>query len=115
MRCVDEDADANMLVHRVVIVKVEAADGGLGFIQVNHQTELFLAEQVVVIQQELLDLELCIGHIRSADTPNRAVVLPTINLCTILGLGATERNRVVFDEHGPSFVEKVAISQRIGM
>lgn len=110
---VDEDADADVRIDGVVVVEVEAADGSAAFVQVNHQAELLLAGQVVVIQQKLFDLEARVGNESSTDAPNGAVVLPSINPLGIVGLGATERNRVVFYEHGGSMVENLSFIGRL--
>lgn len=110
---VDEDADADVPIDGVVVVKVEAADGSAAFVQVNHQAELFLAKQIVVAQQELFDLETGVGNESPADAPNGAIVLPSINPFGVVGLGATERNRVVFDEHGGSMVENLSFIGRL--
>lgn len=47
---VDEDAYADVFINGVEVVKVEATDGSAVFGEVNHQAELLLAEQVVVVQ-----------------------------------------------------------------
>ena len=99
VRRVNEDSDADVRIDRVEVIKVEAADGCAAFGEVDHQAELLLAEQVVVIQQELLDLEVRKRHKRPADAPHGAVVLPAVDPLGIVRLGATERNRVVFDKH----------------
>lgn len=99
VRLVNEDAYADVFINGVEVVKVKAADGSVAFDEVNHQAELLLAEQVVVTQQELLDLEACVGHKSPADAPHGAVVLPAVNQLGVVGFGATERNRVVFDKH----------------
>ena len=44
VRRVDKNANTNMRIDRVEVVKVEAADGNAAFGEVNHQAELFLAE-----------------------------------------------------------------------
>ena len=85
---INENAYANMLIDRVVVVKVKAADGGSALVQVNHQAELFLAVEVVVAQQELLDLEQGIRHMGATDAPNGTVVFPAVNLSGIFRLGA---------------------------
>ena len=103
VRRINEDADADVFINGVEVVKVEAADGSAAVGEVNHQAELLLAEQVVVVQQELLDLEARVGYKRPAHAPHGAVVLPAVNLLGVVGLGATERNRVIFDEHGGFF------------
>ncbi len=96
---VDEDAQSRPLVEGIVVVDVDAAYGLPVFGQVNHQAELLCAEQVVVVQQELLNLETGIGHMGAAHSPDVAVVLPKENLSGILRLGATQRYRVILDEH----------------
>ena len=96
---VDEDADARPTVDGIVIVNVDATYGFTGRCMVNHQAELFLAEEVVIVEQELFDVELREGRIRPADAPHAAVVLPAVNLLCVARFGATERNRVVVDEH----------------
>ena len=52
---VNEDADSGTLVDGVVVENVDTADALA--VVVNHQTQLVVREQVVVIHQELLDLE----------------------------------------------------------
>ena len=96
---VDEDAQSRAAIEAIIIEDVDTADGLSAFIQVNHQTELLVAEQVVVSQQELLYLKTSVRHMRPTDPPDVAVVLPKENLTGILGLGTTERYRVILDEH----------------
>ena len=101
---IDEDADFGPLVEGVVVVEVDAADGFTGGVEVNHQAQLLLRGQVVVIQEKLFDVEQCIGRNGPADAPHTAVVLPSVDLLRVLGLGATECYRVVFYEHGCKIV-----------
>ena len=97
---VDEDADLGTFVESIVVVDVDATDGLLRVDEVNHQAELFLRVQVVVVQQELLDVEQRVGRNGSADAPHGAVVFPVVNQRRVFRLGATECYRVVLDEHG---------------
>lgn len=83
---VDEDAQAGTAVESVVVMDVDAAYGLPALGQVDHQAELFLGRNVVVAQQELLDLEAGVGHMRTTDPPDVAVVLPTENPFGILRL-----------------------------
>jgi hypothetical protein len=101
------------LVEAVIVEDVDATNGLSAFGQVDHQAELFVAEQVIVAQKELLNLETGVGHMRPTDPPDVAVVFPKANLTGILGLGATERNRVIVDEHIVSFVENTSFSCRL--
>ena len=86
---VNQDAQSGPLVDGVVVEDVDAAYGLSAFGQVNHQAELPLTGQVVVVQEELLDLEKGVGHMRPTHSPDVAVVLPKENLTGIFGLGAT--------------------------
>ena len=88
-RFVNQDAQSCAAIEAVVIENVDTADGCSAFIQVDHHTELLLACQVVVPQQELLYLEVGIGYMRSTHAPDVAVVLPKENLTGILRLGTT--------------------------
>ena len=106
-RFVNQDAQSCTAIEAVVVEDVDTADGLSAFIQVNHQTELLVGEQVVVSQQELLYLKASVRHMRPAHPPNVAVVLPKENLTGIFGLGTTERYRVILDEH---FVQVVEIT-----
>ena len=99
-RLVDEDAQSRAAIEAIIIEDVDTADGLSAFIQVNHQTELLVAEQVVVVQQELLYLKTGIGHMRPAHPPDVTVVLPKENLTGIFRLGATECYHLIFNEHG---------------
>lgn len=110
---INQDAQARPLVDAVVVEDVDAANGLSAFGQVDHQAELLVAEQVVVAQQELLDLKPGVRHMRPADTPDGAVVLPKENLPGILGLGATECYDVVLDEHIVRFVENTTFQSRL--
>ena len=110
---INQDAQSRAAIEAVVVEDVDTADGCSAFIQINHQTELLVAEQVVVAQQELLDLKTGVRHMRSADTPDGAVVLPKENLPGILGLGTTECYDVVLDEHNVRFVEKTTLPSRL--
>jgi hypothetical protein len=101
------------LVDAVVVEDVDAADGLPAFGQVNHQAKLLIAEQVVVAQKELLNLETGVGHVRPADPPDVAIVLPKENLSGILGLGTTKRYRVILDEHFIQFFEITRFSCRL--
>ena len=101
---VDKDAQTRPLVDAVIVEDVDTANGLATFGEVDHQAELLVAEQVVVAQQELLDLESGIRHMGAAHPPDVAVVLPKENLSGILRLGATERYRVILDEHFVLFV-----------
>jgi hypothetical protein len=112
-RFVNQNAQTRPLVDAVVVEDVDAADGLPAFGQVNHQTELFVAEQVIVAQQELFDLETGVGHVRPADPPDVAIVLPKENLSGILGLGTTKRYRVILDEHFVQFFEITCFSCRL--
>ncbi len=102
---VDENAQARPLVNAIIVENVDAADGLPAFGQVDHQAKLLIAEQVIVAQKELLDLKTGVGHVRPAHPPDVAVVLPNENLTGILGLGTTERYRVILDEHFVQFFE----------
>jgi len=110
---VDEDSQTGALVEAVVVVDVDAADGLPTFAQVDHQTELLVAEQVIVAQKELLNLESGVGYMRSTYPPNVAIVLPKENLSGIFGLGTTKRYRVIFDEHFIQFFEITRFSCRL--
>jgi hypothetical protein len=101
------------LVHAVVVEDVDTANGLSAFVQVDHQAELLVAEQVVISQQELLDLKTGIRHMRPAHPPDVVVVLPKENLTGILRLGATERYRVILDEHFVQFVEITSFPNRL--
>ena len=102
---VDQDAQARPLVDGVVVEDVDAANSLSGLVQVNHQTELFLTQQVVVAHQKLFDLETGVGHMGTANPPYGPVILPGIDQFRILGLGATERYHVVFDKHTLQIVD----------
>ena len=112
-RFVNQNAQTRPLVDAVVVEDVDAADGLSAFGQVNHQSELLVAEQVIVAQKELLNLESGVGHVRPTDPPDVAVVLPKENLSGILGLGTTERYRVILDEHFVQFIEITYFSCRL--
>ena len=99
-RFVNQDAQSCAAIEAVVIENVDTADGCSTFIQVNHQSELLVAEQVVVSQQELLYLKASVRHMRPAHPPNVAVVFPKENLTRILRFGASERYHLIFNEHG---------------
>ena len=111
---VDQDAQASPLVDGVVVENVDTAYGLSAFGQVNHQSKLPLAGQVVVVQKELLDLEKGVGHMRPTHSPDVAVVLPKENLTGILGLGATQCYCVILDEHIVQFVENTTLSLQAG-
>ena len=110
---VDEDAQARPLVEAVIVENVDATNGLSTFSEVDHQAKLLVAEQVVVAQQELFDLKSGVGHMGAAHPPDVAVVLPKENLTGILGLGATERYRVILDEHFVQFVENTTFPNRL--
>ena len=50
---------------------------------------------------------------RPTDPPNVAVVLPLENEFCIFRLGATERNRVILDEHRVQFLENNSLFGRL--
>ena len=77
---VDENAQAGAAVEGIVIIDVDAANGGSAFGQVGHQTELLLSGDVVVVQQKLLNLKAGIGGMCAAYPPDVAVVFPAVNL-----------------------------------
>lgn len=86
---VDKDADFDPLVEGIVVVNVDAADGFVGGVEVNHQAQLMLAEQVVVSYEELLNLEAGVGDMCPADAPHFAVAFPSEDTIGVLWLGAT--------------------------
>jgi hypothetical protein len=112
-RFVNQNAQTCPLVDAIIVENVDATDGLSVFIQVNHQAELLVAEQVIVAQQELLNLESSVGHMRPTDSPDVAVVLPKENLSGILGLGTTKRYRVILDEHFVQFFENTRFLSRL--
>lgn len=111
---VNQDAQTGATVERVVVVDVDATDGGSAFGQVNHQAELLLGRYVVVAQQELLDLKTGVGDMRPTHPPDVAVVLPMEYHVGILGLGIAQRYSLVFDKHLLQIVEKYVVSMQIG-
>ena len=113
MGLVDEDAQTGALVETVVVVNVDAADGWPIFGQVDHQAQLLVGLQVVVAQQELLNLKVRVGGVRSAHAPHVAVILPNENLLGIFRLGRAQRYRFVFDEHLLQFVENSSFVGRL--
>ena len=112
-RLVDEDAQSSAAIETVVVEDVDTTNGRPAFIQVDHQTELLVAEQVIVAQQELLDLKTSVRHMRPTNPPDVAVVLPKEDLTGVLGLGTTERYRVILDEHFVQFVEISTFPSRL--
>ena len=110
---VDENAQARPLVEAIVVENVDATNGLSTFGQVDHQAKLLVAQQVIIAQKELLDLETGIGHMCPTDPPDVAVVFPKENLTGILWLGTTERYRVIPDEHFVQFIENTRFSSRM--
>lgn len=76
---INEDADLCPFVEGVVVVDVDTADGPPCAVEVNHQAELLLRGQVIVVQQELLDVKQRVGGNGSAHAPYRTVILPAVN------------------------------------
>ena len=112
-RFVNQNAQTCPLIDAIIVENVDATDGLPAFGQVDHQAELLVAEQVIVAQKKLLDLESGVGHMRPTDPPDVSVVLPKENLSGILGLGTTKRYRVIRDEHFVQFFENTRFSSRL--
>ena len=100
---IDEHSDAETAVDGVVVEQVDASDRLFTKLVLNHESELMAGSQVGVGDQKLIDLKAgdrCTGF---ADPPYTAVVFPTINQLTVLGLCDTKRKVAFGDEHGIFF------------
>lgn len=110
---VNQDAQAGSFVESIVIIDVDAADGGAAIGHVNHQAELLLRRYVVVVQQKLLYLKAGIWRMCATHPPDVTVVFPAVDPLGVFWLGATQCDDVIFDEHSAQSLDILCFSCRL--